>query len=45
MMAGRVMSIAEIARQFNVSRSTLYNIQSASRLRAYPGSIATLVDR
>ncbi|MBG1252520.1 recombinase family protein [Burkholderia pseudomallei] len=45
MMESRVMSIAEIARQFNVSRSTLYNIQAASRLRANPGSISTLVDR
>ncbi|HEM7850989.1 recombinase family protein [Burkholderia multivorans] len=45
MMASRVMSIAEIARQFNVSRSTLYNIQAANRLRANPGSISTLVDR
>ncbi|MDN7945961.1 recombinase family protein [Burkholderia multivorans] len=34
MMASRVMSIAEIARQFNVSRSTLYNIQAASRTSA-----------
>ncbi|CAM2162008.1 e14 prophage; site-specific DNA recombinase [Burkholderia latens] len=28
MMKGRVLSITEIARQFNVSRSTLYNIQA-----------------
>ncbi|MDN7866209.1 recombinase family protein [Burkholderia multivorans] len=34
MMSSRVMSIAEIARQFNVSRSTLYNIQAASRTSA-----------
>ncbi|WP_134167819.1 recombinase family protein [Paraburkholderia caballeronis] len=31
MMANRAMSIAEIAQQFNVSRSTLYNIQAANR--------------
>lgn len=34
MMASRVMSISEIARQFNVSRSTVYNIRSGSRLSA-----------
>lgn len=31
MMRNRDMSIAEISRHFGVSRSTLYNIQSASR--------------
>lgn len=31
MMKNRDLSIAEIARQFNVSRSTLYNIQAAAR--------------
>ncbi|MEM5338709.1 recombinase family protein [Paraburkholderia azotifigens] len=31
MMKSRVMSISEIARQFDVSRSTLYNILAASR--------------
>ncbi|WP_232429350.1 recombinase family protein [Burkholderia ubonensis] len=31
MMRNRDMSIAEISRNFGVSRSTLYNIQSASR--------------
>ncbi|WP_283140467.1 MULTISPECIES: helix-turn-helix domain-containing protein [Burkholderia] len=30
-MRNRDMSIAEISRHFGVSRSTLYNIQSASR--------------
>lgn len=34
MMSSRVMSIADIARQFNVSRSTLYNVQAASRKSA-----------
>ena len=32
MMKNRDMSVAEISRQFGVSRSTLYSIQSASRL-------------
>lgn len=45
MMSGRVMSIAEIARQFNVSRSTLYNVWAASRSKVGPGSASTLVDR
>lgn len=45
MMSSRVMSIADIARQFNVSRSTLYNVQAANRPRAHPGSNSTLVDR
>lgn len=44
MMKNRDLSIAEIARQFNVSRSTLYNIQAASRLGASPGSTSALVD-
>ncbi|MFP3586383.1 recombinase family protein [Paraburkholderia sp. SIMBA_055] len=32
MMKNRDMSVAEISRQFGVSRTTLYSIQSASRL-------------
>ncbi|MCL4629235.1 recombinase family protein [Burkholderia multivorans] len=45
MMSSRVMSISEIARQFNVSRSTVYNVQAANRARAHSGSNSTLVDR
>ncbi|MFM0029711.1 recombinase family protein [Paraburkholderia madseniana] len=36
MMNNREMSVAEISRHFNVSRSTLYNMQTASRLLSTP---------
>ncbi|CAJ3387312.1 resolvase domain-containing protein [Burkholderia pseudomallei] len=45
MMKSRVMSISEIARQFDVSRSTLYNILAASRLMASPDPSSTVRGR